>query len=101
MKSFVMEGRYDAGRGVYKVVDDGWWGISSYQEDRIVQESQGIVADRTHEHLATSDRGILMFRQMIRDAIKAVEEGRDPINVQRTDERVELGEHLLRTGALT
>lgn len=79
----VTEGKGQLGRGEYVRVDDGWWGIDSYQEDRIVQESQGVVADRTQEHLATSDRGIVVFRNMMREAIAAVREGRDPVNVSR------------------
>ena len=41
------------------------------------------VADRTKEHLATSDQGILMLRKMIRDSIDAVQQGKDPIGVIR------------------
>ena len=49
----------------------------------MAQESQGLVADRTKEHLATSDQGILMLRKMIRDSIDAVQQGKDPIGVIR------------------
>lgn len=42
-----------------------------------------MIADRTKEHLATSDQGILMLRQMIRDAIDNVRQGKDPIGVVR------------------
>jgi nitrite reductase/ring-hydroxylating ferredoxin subunit len=35
--------------------------------------SQGRVADRNNEHLGTSDRGIVMFRRMLRRAIDAVQ----------------------------
>lgn len=28
--------------GVYQTVDDGWWGIASEDQDRMVQESQGV-----------------------------------------------------------
>ena len=68
---------------VYERVDDGWWGIPSHEQDRLAQESQGPIADRAREYLGTSDRGIAMFRQMLAESIKAVEEGRDPIGVVR------------------
>ena len=50
-------------------MQDGWWNLPNREQDRVAQESQGLIADRTKEHLATSDQGILMLRQMIRDAI--------------------------------
>jgi 5,5'-dehydrodivanillate O-demethylase len=69
--------------GVYDRVQDSWWNLPNREQDRVAQESQGIIADRTKEHLATSDQGILMLRQMIRDAIDAVSRGKDPIGVIR------------------
>jgi 5,5'-dehydrodivanillate O-demethylase len=69
--------------GVYERVADGWWNLPNREQDRVAQESQGVIADRTQEHLAASDQGILMLRQMIRDAIDAVGQGRDPIGVIR------------------
>jgi 5,5'-dehydrodivanillate O-demethylase len=69
--------------GVYDRVQDGWWNLPNREQDRVAQESQGIVADRTKEHLATSDQGILMLRQMIRDAIDSLNQGKDPIGVIR------------------
>ena len=44
--------------GVYKRVDDGWWGIASSDQDRVAQESQGLIYDRTKEHLGASDEGV-------------------------------------------
>ena len=67
----------------YEEVDDGWWRIPSHEQDRIAQESQGRIADRSREYLGTSDEGIVMLRKMIRDSIKAVAEGRDPFGVVR------------------
>jgi 5,5'-dehydrodivanillate O-demethylase len=50
-------------------------------EDHMAWETQGPNADRTNERLATSDRGILMLRQMLRREIDKVQEGGEPINV--------------------
>ncbi len=82
-ETIVTEGLSDFGPGVYNAVEDGWWGIESFSEDRIIQESQGVVFDRTQEHLGASDRGIVILRGLMRDAIKAVQDGRDPLNVLR------------------
>ena len=48
--------------------------------------SQGEIANRTAEVLATSDGGIILLRKIIMDCIKAVQEGRDPKGVWRDDE---------------
>ena len=69
--------------GVYKRVDDGWWGIASHDQDRVAQESQGLIYDRTKEHLGASDQGVIMLRNMINESIDAVRQGNDPIWVIR------------------
>jgi hypothetical protein len=69
--------------GVYTRVQDGWWNLPNREQDRVAQETQGMIADRTKEHLATSDQGILLLRKMIRDSIDAVAQGRDPFGVIR------------------
>jgi 5,5'-dehydrodivanillate O-demethylase oxygenase subunit len=69
--------------GVYERVTDGWWNLPNREQDRVAQETQGLIADRTKEHLATSDQGILMLRKMIRQSIDAVQQGKDPIGVIR------------------
>lgn len=40
--------------------------------------SQGRIANRRAEHLGTTDRGIVMFRRMLRRAIEATIDGREP-----------------------
>ncbi|HEU4640115.1 MAG TPA: hypothetical protein VFS84_14780, partial [Candidatus Binatia bacterium] len=73
--------------GVYERVQDGWWNLPNREQDRVAQETQGAIADRTKEHLATSDQGILLLRKMIRDAIDTVAQGKDPIGVFRGNEQ--------------
>ncbi len=63
--------------GVYNRIDDGWWGIESEEQDRMAQESQGAIYDRSNEHLAASDRGIIMAREMLAQCIDRVREGKD------------------------
>ena len=79
----VFTGREEAVRGEYGHVEDGWWGIPSREQDRAAQESQGLIFDRSREFLATSDENILVYRRLVEDSIRAVEEGRDPIGVLR------------------
>lgn len=69
--------------GVYERVDDGWWGLPSHEQDRAVQESQGPIADRSQEHLGSSDAGVILFRRMLDESLRAVAEGRDPVGVVR------------------
>jgi 5,5'-dehydrodivanillate O-demethylase len=69
--------------GVYTRVEDDWWGIASHDQDRVAQESQGLIYDRTKEHLGASDQGVIMLRNMIKESIDKVEQGTDPIWVIR------------------
>jgi hypothetical protein len=82
--------------GEYAHVEDGWWDIDSRDQDRAAVEGQGPITDRTLEKLAPSDRGVIMFRQMLREAIDAVEAGRDPVGVIRDakdDKPIYFGTH--------
>jgi 5,5'-dehydrodivanillate O-demethylase len=52
-------------------------------QDHMAWETQGPIADRPHERLATSDRGIVMFREMLKAEIERVQRGEDPRGVIR------------------
>ncbi len=52
-------------------------------QDHMAWETQGPIADRSVERLATSDRGIVMLRQMLRREIEKVQMGLDPMNVRQ------------------
>lgn len=83
--------------GVYPEGDEEWWGVESMQQDRMALESQGLIFDRSTEHLGASDRGVIMFREMLQESIKAVAEGRDPIGIVRDPAKnkvVEFGAYL-------
>jgi 5,5'-dehydrodivanillate O-demethylase len=45
----------------------------------VAQESQGLIYDRTKEHLGASDEGVIMLRAMIKESIDAALQGKDPI----------------------
>ena len=69
--------------GVYTRVNDGWWGIASHDQDRVAQESQGPIYDRSREHLGTSDQGVILLRDTILESIDAVSKGQDPFWILR------------------
>jgi hypothetical protein len=52
-------------------------------QDAAAWETQGEIPDRTQERLATSDRGVVMLRQLVKDNIGAVRRGDDPLGVIR------------------
>jgi 5,5'-dehydrodivanillate O-demethylase len=60
---------------------------SNPEQDMVAWITQGPVADRTEEHLGRSDKGIILFRRMIEENIRLVEEGKDPMNVFRDPEK--------------
>jgi len=47
-------------------------------QDFAVQEGMGPICDRSKEHLGTSDKAIIMARRMLREALEAIDEGRQP-----------------------
>jgi hypothetical protein len=52
-------------------------------QDLVAWFSQGVIQDRTTEVLGRSDKGIILFRQMLEENIAKVEDGGDPINTFR------------------
>lgn len=52
-------------------------------QDHMAWETQGPLADRTVERLATADQGIVMYREMLRREIEKVQRGIDPKAVVR------------------
>jgi len=48
------------------------------------QASQREIAVHALEHLASTDRGVIMFRKIVRDGIRAVAAGREPRFLLRT-----------------
>jgi hypothetical protein len=60
----------------------GWEGIPAL-EDLVLQESQGEIPDRRLEHLASSDRGVIMLRRIWHKAMADVAAGKDPKGVSR------------------
>jgi 5,5'-dehydrodivanillate O-demethylase oxygenase subunit len=52
-------------------------------QDMMAWETQGPVVDRSQEHLGTSDRGIVLYRKLLREQIERVQHGEEPAGVIR------------------
>jgi 5,5'-dehydrodivanillate O-demethylase oxygenase subunit len=71
--------------------DEGEFHMDNFtSQDHMAWETQGSVADRAKEHLGESDRGIIMFRKLLRDQIQAVQNGQDPIGINMDPEKDEV-----------
>jgi 5,5'-dehydrodivanillate O-demethylase oxygenase subunit len=73
--------------GVYTPLKDDWWGININDQDRMAVEQQGVIADRPNEHLGVSDGGIIAMRQMMRESLAAIAQGKDPLCIIRDPEK--------------
>ena len=63
---------------------DGDFHLDNFtSQDHMAWETQGPIADRSVEHLGEGDQGIIIFRKLLRDQIQAVQNGRDPVGVNR------------------
>jgi 5,5'-dehydrodivanillate O-demethylase len=81
-KSFTTT-RFQTQPGRYKPLPTDWWGIDVVDQDRMVTEQQGVIADRPNEHLGVSDGGVILMRQMMRESLKLVAAGKDPLCIIR------------------
>jgi 5,5'-dehydrodivanillate O-demethylase len=58
-------------------------------QDMVGWVGQGPISDRTHEHLASSDKGVVLYRKMLVEQIERVERGEEPMAVIRDREENE------------
>jgi 5,5'-dehydrodivanillate O-demethylase len=82
MKDDSEAGLIESQYGVYRWDDAIGW-FARGDQDRVAQESQGPIYDRSGEHLAYSDRGVILLRRLYKESIEAVQKGLDPIGVIR------------------
>jgi len=75
--------RTDVKLGVYTPLEKDWWGINVNDQDRMAVEQQGVIADRSNEHLGVSDGGIVLMRRMMRESLALIEQGKDPLHIIR------------------
>jgi 5,5'-dehydrodivanillate O-demethylase oxygenase subunit len=52
-------------------------------QDLLAWVAQGPITDRTREHLATSDRGIVFYHKLLLEQLERVKQGLDPIGIVR------------------
>jgi len=62
------------------------------EQDAMAQDSQGLIADRTREHLTPTDVAIVRFRRAMLEGAKALAAGKEPAAAQRH------GSYRLRSG---
>ena len=48
------------------------------EQDAMAQDSQGLIAERSREHLSATDVGVVRFRRYMLEAVKALRDGREP-----------------------
>jgi len=64
-------------------------GISMFNlQDDVTQVGQGVMADRVHEHLGSSDAYVVLLRAIFRRELKALAEGRPMKHWELTDDLV-------------
>ncbi len=56
-------------------------------QDMMAWISQGTIADRTQENLGATDKGVALYRKVLKREIKRMEEGSDPMGVVRDEEK--------------
>jgi len=67
-------------------------------QDIMVWETQGPIADRSRESLSATDRGVTMYRKMLRREMERSEAGEDPMGVVRDPMRNRVVELPLEKG---
>lgn len=71
-----------------ELLPNGEYALDSFFcQDKMAWETQGRIYDRTAEHTGASDYGIALFRRMLLEQIRVVQEGGDPIGIIRDPER--------------
>ncbi|MBM2809951.1 MAG: Rieske (2Fe-2S) domain protein, partial [Chloroflexi bacterium] len=83
-----------------KTTPDAVHPFATYQMDKLrfqdfmALETQGPIAARESEHLATSDRGIMLLRTILMREIEKVQQGLDPIGVIRDPDHAPLSTYV-------
>lgn len=65
-------------KGPTKDAQGNWITSHVMNQDIVAWAGQGVIADRTKEHLGRSDLGITMLRRCFEENMKLVEEGKEP-----------------------
>jgi hypothetical protein len=88
---------YQVNREVQKTTS--FSGIPDFvSQDHAVQESMGRVLNRAREHLGTTDRAVILMRQQLLRAARALEQGIDPPALEGRFDRIFGAERILTEG---
>lgn len=69
------------------------------EQDTLAQESQGLIADRTIEHLTATDVGVVHFRRLMLNEAKALAAGTEPAAARKHESyRLRSGGAVLNSG---
>ena len=64
--------------------ENGDWIVDTVEgQDMMAWITQGVVADRSVEHVGASDRGVLLYRKLLQEEMLKVEQGMDPMGTIR------------------
>jgi phthalate 4,5-dioxygenase oxygenase subunit len=77
------DNRYLQDRSEMKSQSFAGLGQSFWAHDKFATEAQGPIADRSAEHLGTTDKPATLMRRQLLQAIDAMKAGRDPLFVER------------------
>ena len=56
-------------------------------QDMMAWISQGTIADRTREHLGASDKGVALYRRVLKREMRKIAQGLDPMGIVRDPQR--------------
>ena len=67
---------------------EGEYQMTSFaSQDMMAWETQGAIFDRSRENLGAADRGITLYRKMLREQIGVVQSGGEPLGLIRDPEK--------------
>jgi phthalate 4,5-dioxygenase oxygenase subunit len=75
--------RYQQDRAEMKRTSFAGFGGSFWAHDKFAVEAQGVIVDRSEEHLGATDRPTRAMRRQLLRAVEDVRDGRDPLLVAR------------------
>ncbi len=78
--------RYQQNRAEMKTQSFAGMGQSFWAHDKFATEAQGAIADRSTEHLGTTDKPTMLMRRQLLTAIADIKAGRDPLFVERSSQ---------------
>ncbi|MCH7607485.1 MAG: hypothetical protein IIC94_02790, partial [Chloroflexi bacterium] len=66
-------------------------------QDHMAWETQGPIANRTVEHLSYSDRGVVLYRRLLKENIERVQQGLDPFALVRDPDHEMIDTNLMES----